>query len=66
VQDLSTGIKGVNTHLFKRTALTTMSNVGVLLQTIQKISRHKNLEQWARYLKVSDQQVYEAALTLNF
>ncbi len=60
------GIKGVSTHSFRRTALTTMSNSGVPLRTIQKISGHRSLEELERYLAVSDEQIYNAALTLVF
>lgn len=60
------GFKGVSTHSFRRTALTTMSNSGIPLRTIQKISGHKSLEELERYLEVSDEQIYNAALTLVF
>lgn len=60
------GFKGVSTHSFRRTALTTMSNSGIPLRTIQKISGHKSLEELERYLEVSDEQIYSAALTLVF
>lgn len=60
------GFKGVSTHSFRRTALTTMSNSGIPLRTIQKISGHRSLEELERYLEVSDEQIYSAALTLVF
>lgn len=59
-------IQGASTHSFRRTALTTMSNAGIPLRTIQKISGHTSLEVLQRYLEVNDQQLYEAALTLSF
>ena len=59
-------IKGASTHSFRRTALTTMHNAGVPLGVIQKVSGHRKLEQLARYLEVSDEQLYQAALTLKF
>jgi integrase/recombinase XerD len=39
------GLEGVSTHSFRRTALTTMSNAGVLLRVIQEISGHKSLSE---------------------
>lgn len=60
------GIKGVSTHSFRRTALTTMSSSGIPLRTIQKISGHRSLEELERYLSVSEEQIYDATLTLSF
>lgn len=60
------GLQGVSTHSFRRTALTTMHNNGVPLRAIQKISGHRRLDQLVRYLEVTDEQLYQAALTLNF
>lgn len=63
-KDLS--IQGASTHSFRRTALTTMSNAGIPLRTIQKISGHTSLEVLQRYLEVNDEQLYQAAMTLSF
>ncbi len=51
---------GVSTHSFRRTALTQMSNAGIPLRVIQKISGHSSLATLQRYLEISDQQVIEA------
>lgn len=59
-------IRGASTHSFRRTALTTMHNAGVPLRVIQSISGHRRLEQLSRYLEVTDEQVYEASLTIRF
>lgn len=60
------GFKGVSTHSFCRTALTTMSNSGIPLRTIQKISGYRSLEELEKYLEVSDEQLHQAALILFF
>ena len=54
------GLVGVSTHSFRRTALTQMSNAGIPLRVIQKISGHSSLATLQRYLEISDQQVFEA------
>jgi integrase/recombinase XerD len=59
------GLKGVSTHSFRRSALTLMSNRGVPLRVIQKISGHSSLEVLQRYLEVSDQQIGDAVGVLG-
>lgn len=54
------GLVGVSTHSFRRTALTNMSNAGIPLRVIQRISGHSSLATLQRYLEVSDEQVIEA------
>lgn len=46
------GIEGVSTYSFRRTALTQMSNAGIPLRVIQKISGHRSLTQLQAYLEV--------------
>lgn len=58
------GIKGASTHSFRRTALTRMSNAGVPLRHIQKISGHHSLEQLQRYLEVSEENKIQAISVL--
>jgi len=57
-------LQGVSTHSFRRTALTQMSNAGIPLRVIQKISGHRNLEQLQRYLEVPSEQVKGAIALL--
>jgi integrase/recombinase XerD len=59
------GLIGVSTHSFRRTALTQMSNAGIPLRVIQKISGHRNLEQLQRYLEVPSEQVKGAIASLS-
>jgi integrase/recombinase XerD len=59
------GLQGVSTHSFRRTALTQMSNAGIPLRVIQKISGHRNLEQLQRYLEVPSEQVKGAIASLS-
>ncbi|MEG4626346.1 tyrosine-type recombinase/integrase [Microcoleus sp. w1-18aA5] len=59
------GIEGASTHSFRRTALTQMSNAGIPLRIIQKISGHSNLEQLQRYLDVKPDQVKGAIASLS-
>ena len=59
------GLKGVSTHSFRRSALTMMSNRGVPLRVIQKISGHSSLEVLQRYLEVSDEQIGDAVNLLG-
>ncbi|WP_354666178.1 tyrosine-type recombinase/integrase [Nostoc sp. GT001] len=50
---------------FRRTALIQMSNASISLRVIAEISGHRNLEQFERYLEVSDNQVLKAAAALS-
>ncbi|NEP56796.1 MAG: site-specific integrase [Symploca sp. SIO2G7] len=59
------GIEGVSTHSFRRTALTQMSNAGIPLRVIQKISGHRNLEQLQVYLEVKPEQERGAVAALS-
>lgn len=59
------GLIGVSTHSFRRTALTQMSNAGIPLRVIQKISGHRNLEQLQKYLEVPSEQVKGAIASLS-
>jgi len=58
------GIEGVSTHSFRRTALTQMSNSGIPLRVIQKISGHRSLTQLQAYLEVQPEQVTGAIASL--
>lgn len=53
-------IIGAGTHSWRRTALTEMSQRGVPLRVIQKISGHERLKNLQKYLEVSREQVREA------
>lgn len=59
------GIEGVSTHSFRRTALTQMSNTGIPLRVIQKISGHRSLSQLQEYLEVRPEQVTGAIASLS-
>lgn len=59
------GIEGVSTHSFRRTALTQMSNAGIPLRVIQKISGHRSLTQLQAYLEVQPEQVTGAIASLS-
>ncbi|NEO33480.1 MAG: phage integrase family protein [Symploca sp. SIO3C6] len=60
-----TGIDGISTHSFRRTALTLMSNAHIPLRVIQEISGHRNLDQLQRYLEVETDQVKGAIAQLS-
>ena len=60
------GLKGFSTHSFRRTALTQMSQAGVPLRTIQKISGHESLAALQRYLEVSEENKRSAVAVLGF
>ena len=60
-----TGIQGVSTHSFRRTALTLMSNEGIPLRIIQEISGHRSLEELQKYLEVKPEQVRGAVSALS-
>lgn len=60
------GLEGVSTHSFRRTALTMMSSAGIPLRVIQEISGHNNLEALQRYLEVSPDQKKRAVSVIGF
>ena len=60
------GLLGVSTHSFRRTALTSLSNAGVPLRVIQRISGHESLTALQRYLEVSEEQVESAISAMRF
>lgn len=59
------GMEGFSTHSFRRTALTQMSNAGIPLRVIQKLSGHRSLAVLQEYLEVGDAQVRGAANALS-
>jgi integrase/recombinase XerD len=59
------GMEGFSTHSFRRTALTQMSNAGIPLRVIQKLSGHRSLAVLQEYLEVGDAQVRGAANSLS-
>jgi len=59
------GMEGFSTHSFRRTALTQMSNAGIPLRVIQKLSGHRSLAVLQEYLEVGDAQVKGAANALS-
>jgi integrase/recombinase XerD len=58
-------MEGFSTHSFRRTALTQMSNAGIPLRVIQKLSGHRSLAVLQEYLEVGDGQVRGAANSLS-
>jgi len=60
-----TGIEGVSSHSFRRTALTAMSNAGIPLRVIQEISGHRTLDELYKYLEVKEEQVLGAVSSLS-
>ncbi len=58
--------EGYSTHSFRRTSLTTMSDAGIPLRHIQKISGHRTLAALELYLGVTDQQKENAIASLLF
>ncbi len=59
------GLEGVSTHSFRRTALTQMSDSGIPLRVVQKISGHRSLSQLQEYLEVRPDQVTGAIASLS-
>ena len=59
------GFEGVSTHSFQRTALTQMSNAGIPLRVIEKISGHRFLTQLQASLEVQPEQVTGATASLS-
>lgn len=55
----------MNTHSFRRTALTQMSNAEIPLRIIQEISGHRTLDELYKYLEVSPEQVRGAIAALS-
>jgi integrase/recombinase XerD len=60
-----TGIEGVSTHSFRRTALTQMSNANIPLRVIQEVSGHRTLDELQKYLEVKPEQVLGAVSSLS-
>ncbi len=61
-----TGLLGVSTHSFRRTALNAMSSAGIPLRHIQEISGHTDLGVLQRYLEVTDEQKKAAVSAIKF
>lgn len=59
-------IRGVGTHSFRRTALTTMKDKNIPLKNIAAISGHESLNELARYLEVSESDKNEAIAALAY
>jgi integrase/recombinase XerD len=57
----TTGLMGVSSHSFRRSALSAASSAGVPLAVIQTISGHRSLAVLQRYLAVTDAEKAEAA-----
>jgi len=58
-------LEGISTHSFRKTALTQMSNAGIPLRVIQKISGHHSLDVLQEYLEITPEQVRGAASSLS-
>ena len=54
-----TGLEGVSSHSFRRSALTSAHSAGVPLRVLMTLSGHKSLSALQRYLEVSPQQRVE-------
>ena len=50
------GFKGVSSHSYRRSALTSASSKGLPLKAIQTLSGHKSLAVLSRYLEVSEEE----------
>ena len=61
-----TGLFGVSTHSFRRTALTMMSSAEIPLRVIQEISGHNDLGTLQRYLEVTPEQRRSAVSAIYF
>ena len=48
------GLKGVSSHSYRRSALSSASSKGLPLKAIQTLSGHKSLAVLSRYLEVSE------------
>ena len=57
------GLEGVSSHSFRRSALTSAHNAGVLLRVLMALSGYKSMSALQRYLEVTPQQREEAAAT---
>ena len=55
------GLEGVSSHSFRRSALTSAHNAGVPLRVIMELSRHKSMSALQRYLEVTPAQREAAA-----
>ena len=62
---LKLGIQGASTHSFRRTALTSASQKGIALRSLQVLSGHSSLEMLQRYIDVTDAQRRAAALAFD-
>jgi len=56
-----TGLEGVSSHSFRRSALTSAHAAGVPLRVLMALSGHKSMSALQRYLEVSDRQRVTAA-----
>ena len=56
-----TGLEGVSSHSFRRSALSSASEAGVPLAALRALSGHQSLSTLQRYLEVSDQSRLDAA-----
>ena len=50
------GFKGVSSHSYRRSALSSASSKGLPLKAIQTLSGHKSLAVLSRYLEVSEEE----------
>ena len=62
---LKLGIQGASAHSFRRTALTSVSQKGIALRSLQVLSGHSSLEVLQRYIDVTDAQRRAAALAFD-
>ena len=56
-----TGLEGVSSHSFRRSALTSAHAAGVPLRVLMSLSGHKSMSALQRYLEVTPQQREDAA-----
>ena len=57
------GLEGVSSHSFRRSALTSAHSAGVPLRVLMALSGHKSMSALQRYLEVTPKQREEAAAT---
>ena len=51
------GFKGVSTHSFRRTSITKLFKNGVSLKAIGKLSGHKDLDNFVKYIEIEDSEM---------
>ena len=58
------GDKGISTHSFRRSFITQLSQSGISVKVIQRLTGHKKLEQLSAYIEVSEEEMIAALESL--